>query len=146
MRARVTDSRRHVRPEPASRVSSTHTSGAGIFAGGAATSPHALTILTTEHWSLLASRSLGYTEAMSRASLFIAALTGAVVALTLVAQATNFGDGFFAFALVLLPVVFLLGATTIARIAQVDWEDGVWVQGLNRCATPISSSSRTGHE
>ncbi len=75
---------------------------------------------------------MGYSEAMSRASLFIAALSGAVVSLALVAQATDFGDGFFAFALVLLPVVFFLGATTSARIEQVNFEDSVWVQGLNR--------------
>ena len=62
----------------------------------------ALQILTTEHWSLLAARSLVYTEAMSRTSIFVAALTGSVVALALVAQATDFGPGFVAFALVLL--------------------------------------------
>ena len=95
-------------------------------------SPHALQILTTEHWSLLTSRSLGYTEAMARGALFIAALSGAVVALALVAQATDFGDGFVAFALVLLPVVFFLGVVTVARIAQINFEDAMWVQGLNR--------------
>ena len=61
----------------------------------------------TEHWSLLAARSLGYTESMSRASIFIASLSGSVIALALVGQATDFGDGFVAFALVLLPVVLL---------------------------------------
>jgi hypothetical protein len=91
-----------------------------------------LQILTTEHWSLLTSRSLGYTEAMSRAALFIAALTGAVVALALVAQATDFGDGFVAFALVLLPVVFFIGVVTIVRLGQINAEDTVWVQGINR--------------
>jgi len=94
--------------------------------------PHALQILTTEHWSLLAARSLGYTEAMSRASIFIAALSGAVVALALVAQATDFGTGFVAFALVLLPVVFLLGLSTVARLAQVNSEDARLVGGMNR--------------
>ena len=67
--------------------------------------PDALQILTTEHWSLLAARSLVYTEAMSRTSIFVAALSGAVVALALVAQGTEFGSGFVAFSLVLLPVV-----------------------------------------
>jgi len=86
----------------------------------------------TEHWSLLSHRSLGYTEAMSRASIFVAALTGSVVALALVGQATDFGDSFIAFALVLLPVVFFLGVTTIVRLGQINWEDGVWVQGMNR--------------
>jgi hypothetical protein len=86
----------------------------------------------TEHWSLLSSRSLGYTEAMSRATIFVAALTGSVVALALVAQATDFGDSFLAFALVLLPVVFFLGLVTIIRISQLNWEDATWVQGMNR--------------
>jgi len=86
----------------------------------------------TEHWSLLASRSMGYTEAMSRASIFVAALTGSVVALALVGQATDFGREFVAFALVLLPVVYFLGVVTIARLFQNGWEDGVWVQGMNR--------------
>jgi hypothetical protein len=94
--------------------------------------PDALQILTAEHWSLLAARSLVYTEAMSRASMFIAALSGAVVALALVAQATDFGSGFVTFALVLLPVVYFLGVVTIARLAQVNHENRLWVQGMNR--------------
>ena len=98
----------------------------------ASESPHALQILTTEHWSLLAARSLVYTEAMSRTSIFVAALTGSVVALALVAQATDFGDGFVAFALVLLPVVYFLGVATVARLGQVNWEDARWIQGMNR--------------
>ncbi len=93
---------------------------------------HALQILTTEHWSLIAARSLVYTEAMSRASIFVAALSGAVVALALVAQATSFGSGFVAFALVLLPVVYFLGVATIARLGQVNHENRLWVQGMNR--------------
>ena len=92
----------------------------------------ALQILTTEHWSLLAGRSLVYTEAMSRTSIFVAALSGAVVALALVAQADDFGSGFVAFALVLLPVVYFLGFTTIVRLAQVNLENARWVQGMNR--------------
>ena len=98
----------------------------------AESSPHALQILSTEHWSLLAARSLVYTEALSRTSIFVAALTGSVVALALVAQATDFGSGFVAFALVLLPVVYFLGIVTVARLGQVNLEDATWVQGMNR--------------
>ena len=94
--------------------------------------PDALQILTTEHWSLLAARNLVYTEAMSRTSIFVAALSGAVVALALVAQADDFGSGFVAFALVLLPVVYFLGFVTIVRLAQVNLENARWVQGMNR--------------
>ena len=114
-------------PDHTARVVPTHPGAPGGLG-----SPHALQILTTEHWSLLAARSLGYTEAMSRASLFIAALSGAVIALALVGQATDFGTGFVAFALVLLPVVYFLGVSTFARLAQVNYEDAVWMQGMNR--------------
>ena len=94
--------------------------------------PHTLQILTTEHWSLLAARSLVYTEAMSRTSIFVAALSGAVVALALVAQGTDFGSAFVAFSLVLLPVVYFLGWATIVRLSQVNLENARWVQGMNR--------------
>lgn len=120
-------------PDHATRLVPAHTSPPGVLAGGGGEgSPHALQILMTEHWSLLASRSMGYTESMSRTSIFVAALTGSVVALALVGQATDFGREFVAFALVLLPVVYFLGVVTIARLFQNGWEDGVWVQGMNR--------------
>lgn len=107
--------------------------GAGLPEGASpGVSPAVLPILQTEHWSLLSARSLGYSEAMSRTSIYVAALSGAVVALALVAQATDFGSGFVAFALVLLPVVFFLGWATVARLGQVNLEDARWVQGMNR--------------
>ena len=120
-------------PDHATRVAPAHTSPPAVLArGGGEASPHALQILMTEHWSLLASRSMGYTESMSRTSIFVAALTGSVVALALVGQATDFGREFVAFALVLLPVVYFLGVVTIARLFQNGWEDAIWVQGMNR--------------
>lgn len=113
-------------PDSTPRTAPAHTPPPGELG------PHALQILTTEHWSLLASRSLVYTEAMARASIFVAGLGASVVALALVAQATDFGSGFTAFALVLLPVVYFLGVVTIVRLSQVNWEDARWVQGMNR--------------
>jgi hypothetical protein len=117
-------------PDPAVRVSPSHVPPPGAVE--AATPQQTLQILMTEHWSLLSARNLVYTEAMSRTAIFVASLTGSVVALALVAQATDFGDGFTAFALVLLPVVFFLGLVTILRLGQVNWEDATWVQGMNR--------------
>jgi hypothetical protein len=114
-------------PDASSRVGPTHSGPPPGDLG-----PHALQILTTEHWSLLAARSLVYTEAMSRTSIFVAALGASVVSLALVAQATDFGSGFTAFALVLLPVVYFLGAVTIVRLSQVNVEDARWAQGMNR--------------
>jgi hypothetical protein len=89
-------------------------------------------LLTAEHWSLLASRNLAWSEASSRAGMFLTILTGAVVALALVAQATGFSDAFVVFALLLLPVVLFVGLTTFARLNEINEEDLFWVQGMNR--------------
>ena len=89
-------------------------------------------LLTTEHWSLLATRSLSWNESFARAGMFLTVLTGAVVALALVAQATAFGSAFMIFALLLLPVVFFVGSSTYVRLEEINDEDLVWVRGMNR--------------
>lgn len=91
-----------------------------------------LQILSTEHWSLLASRSLAWNEAFSRAGMFLSTLSGAIVALALVAQASAFGEGFRLFALVILPVVLLVGIGTVLRMGIANYHDAVCVIGMNR--------------
>jgi hypothetical protein len=53
--------------------------------------PRALDILTTEHWSLLSTRTLGYQEMFGRATIFVGVLSGTIIGLALLAQATRFG-------------------------------------------------------
>jgi hypothetical protein len=89
-------------------------------------------ILATEHWSLLATRSLSWNESFARASMFLTLLSGTTVALALVAQATAFGQGFVLFALLILPVVLFIGLTTYVRLLEINNEDYVWVRGMNR--------------
>jgi hypothetical protein len=91
-----------------------------------------LQVLSTEHWSLLASRSLAWNESFSRAGMFLSALSGAIVALALVAQASDFGEGFRLFALVILPVVLFIGLTTLLRLGISNYHDGLTVIGMNR--------------
>lgn len=91
-----------------------------------------LQILSTEHWSLLATRSMAWNESFSRSSMFLSLLSGAIVALALVAQASAFGSSFVLFALLLLPVVLFVGLATYVRLVQVNSEDVVWVVGMNR--------------
>jgi hypothetical protein len=91
-----------------------------------------LQILATEHWSLLASRSLAWNESFSRAGMFLATLSGAIVALALVAQATEFGEGFRIFGLVILPVVLFVGVGTTFRIGMSNYHDARTVMGMNR--------------
>jgi hypothetical protein len=78
--------------------------------------PDGATILATEHWSLLGTRSLIWNEAMSRTTLFLTVLSASIVALALLADATGFGRRTTAVALVLLPVVFLLVLATYGRL------------------------------
>ena len=89
-------------------------------------------ILATEHWSLLATRSMTWNEIFSRASMFITVLSAAVVALALVAQATAFGSGFRLFALLVLPVVLLVGLATFLRLGDANTDDFGLVLGMNR--------------
>ena len=91
-----------------------------------------LQILSTEHWSLLASRSLAWNESFSRAGMFLSTLSGAIVSLALVAQATSFGSGFTLFALVILPVVLFIGLTTLIRLGGSNYHDAMCVIGMNR--------------
>lgn len=91
-----------------------------------------LQILSTEHWSLLATRSLTWNEVFSRTGMFFTVLSGGVVALALIAQATGFDSRFRTFALVLLPVVLFVGITSFFRVVAANNEDGRWVIGMNR--------------
>jgi hypothetical protein len=94
--------------------------------------PQAIQILATEHWSLLAARTLSWNESFSRTSMLLATLSAAVVALALAAQATEFGTAFVAFALVVLPFVELVGLATFARLGEANDEDLQSIQGMNR--------------
>jgi hypothetical protein len=91
-----------------------------------------LQVLATEHWSLLATRSLTYTESLSRVTIFLGILSGAVVALALVAQADHFGTTFIAIAIPLLSVVLFAGIATIVRLTALNRDDYRWVVGMNR--------------
>lgn len=89
-------------------------------------------MLATEHWSLLATRSLSWNESFARAGMFLTLLSGATVALALVAQVTAFGEGFVLFALLTLPIVLFVGLATYVRLLEINNEDYVWVRGMNR--------------
>ena len=103
-----------------------------VEAGGSVSPSMRLQILSTEHWSLLASRSLAWGEMFNRASMYLTSLTGAIVALALVAQATEFGEGFRIFGLVVLPVVLFIGLTTLFRMGSTNYHDAMCVIGMNR--------------
>jgi len=89
-------------------------------------------ILATEHWGLLATRSITYGAVFSRTSIFLTVVSAAVVALALVGQATDFGDRFYLFALLVLPVALFIGIVTFIRLIDAWLEDFWLVYGMNR--------------
>ncbi len=91
-----------------------------------------LQILSTEHWSLLATRSLTYSESFTRVSMFLSVMSGAVIALALIAQADRFGKTFILIAILLLSVVLFVGVATIGRLMDLNRDDIRWVIGMNR--------------
>jgi hypothetical protein len=89
-------------------------------------------ILATEHWSLLATRALTYQESLGRVNMFLTILSGAVIALALVAQADHFGTAFITVAIFMLTVVFFVGIATVRRLNMLNRDDFIWVVGMNR--------------
>jgi hypothetical protein len=93
--------------------------------------PRALDILTTEHWSLLSTRALGYQEMFARTTIYVAILSGTVVALALLAQATRFSRETLWLALVLISVDMFIGVSTFVRSVEINFEDARWVTGMS---------------
>jgi hypothetical protein len=106
----------------------------GSVAPGSAPTPIQLRlqILSTEHWSLLASRGLAWNESFSRASMYLSTLTGSIVALSLIGGIDGFHDAFFIAALVLLPVDLFVGVGTWLRMGATNYHDAIAVVGMNR--------------
>ena len=94
--------------------------------------PRAVQIMSTEHWSLLTSRSLAYNEAFTRGGMFLTFLSTSFVALALVAQAMSFDDEFLTVAAVILGFDLVIGVTTYGRINGANVDDLRAVYGMAR--------------
>lgn len=94
--------------------------------------PRALTILTTEHWSLLSARSLVYNEAFARTGMFLTFLSASLVALALLGQGMGFDREFLVFAAVILAFDLFIGLATLGRVASASTDDLRCIAGMNR--------------
>jgi hypothetical protein len=94
--------------------------------------PRAITLLTTEHWSLLSARSLAYNEAFVRAGMFLTFLSMSFVALALLAQAMSFGREFLQVSALVLAFDLVIGLTTFGRINGANYDDLRAVHGMAR--------------
>lgn len=123
---------RTISTPPAERpIGGDHHAG-GPSSDGPLGDPRALTILTTEHWSLLSARALVYNEAFARGGMFLAFLSATLVALGLIATATGFSDGFLAVAAVVLALDLFVGLASLGRISGASNEDIRYLQAMNR--------------
>jgi hypothetical protein len=102
----------------------THSEPPGTSGGpGADPRPPAVTFVTTEHFALQGSRAATIAESTGRANMFLASVSGGLVALGLVATASSVGTAFYAFGLVLLPTLAFVGLVTFERVLQSGIED-----------------------
>jgi hypothetical protein len=85
--------------------------------------PAAVTFVTTEHFNLQGARSSTISESTSRATMFLSAVSGGLVALGLVAAAAKTGVAFYMFGLILLPTLAFVGLATFHRVLQSGLED-----------------------
>jgi uncharacterized protein YciI len=91
-----------------------------------------LTALSTEHFTLQGARSQTMSETSARASVYVFAVSSALVALGFVGQISDVGDVFDVFALTVLPTLYLLGCVTYVRLVECGAEDFQYGLAINR--------------
>jgi uncharacterized membrane protein YkgB len=91
-----------------------------------------LTALTTEHFTLQGARSTTVSESTGRSSLYLTAVSSALVALGFIGQVSEVGDTFHLFSLAVVPVLFWLGLLTFVRVQEKSIEDLYYARAINR--------------
>lgn len=91
-----------------------------------------ITLLTTEHFTLQGARGITTTEALGRTTLYLGSISGGLVALSLLGNATRLGLPFVVAALVLTPTLIFLGFVTFMRTLESSMEDTFYARGINR--------------
>jgi hypothetical protein len=91
-----------------------------------------VTIMTTEHYNLRMALSMNTTEITGRASLFVEAVSSALIALAFVGQVSHLGTAFFVFGLVVLAALVVMGLITFRRVLESSNTQFVYARGINR--------------
>ncbi len=91
-----------------------------------------VSIMTTEHYTLLTGRSIITSETNGRSSLFVGAVSSGLIALAFVGQLSQLGTTFFVFSLVVIPILVLMGLITFERVLQAGIEDHIFAHGISR--------------
>jgi hypothetical protein len=88
--------------------------------------------LATEHFALQTAKTTTTTEINGRMQSYLSLLSAVILALAFIAQVTEMSSTFYGFALVLLPLVYFLGVTTMERVDQIWNEWMLYQMGMNR--------------
>jgi hypothetical protein len=94
--------------------------------------PRALQILSAEHSSLLASRSLAYNEAFSRAGMFLSFLSATLIVIGFLIGTQGLSADVIPVATILLTADLFIGLATTGRLIDVSGEELHCVRGMNR--------------
>ena len=88
--------------------------------------------LSTEHWSLLGTRSLTWSEVMSRITIHLTVLSAFLVVLALTAQAPDVGCAFPVMAIGFASAALIMGTLTAIRVNTASREDADLIRAMNR--------------
>jgi hypothetical protein len=88
-------------------------------------------VLATEHWSLLATRGLTWSEVMSRITIHLTVASASLVVLALVIQTSGFGTAFQVLSIGLSAAILVLGTLTTVRVYNASHEDEALIMGMN---------------
>jgi hypothetical protein len=88
--------------------------------------------IASEASELQARRQMCWSEIANRATMFLTVLGTTVFGLALFGNATKFDSTFLIITLLLLPVLIFTGISSLARMGELERQDGQLVQGLNR--------------
>ena len=91
-----------------------------------------VTIMTTEHYNLRMALSMNTTEISGRSSLFVGAVSSALIALAFVGQVSHLGTAFFVFGLVVLAALMVMGLITFERVLESSNTQFMYARGINR--------------
>ncbi len=94
--------------------------------------PAAISIITTEHFTLQGARAATISESTGRASMFLGSVSAGLVALGLIAAAQETGKLFDVVGLVLFFTLTIVGVVTFERALQCGIEDLGYAQRIAR--------------
>jgi hypothetical protein len=89
-------------------------------------------LMTTEHVTLQTARSGAIAEVSGRATLFLGAVSSALIAFAFVGQVSRTGTPFYAFGLVVFPVLLFLGVATLERAVTTSIQTALYLREINR--------------